>query len=301
MAFVTAALRAHFSMLCFSALIAGSFSLGGMAANFISPLALNGIRFIFAAAIVGGGSMVMGQMSLRHFQAPWRHTVLGAMMACYFVLMFEGLKTSAPVSTSAVFTLTPIMAGIAGYLLLKQAMSRRVLLALAVGGAGALWVIFRADWLALLQFQIGLGERIFFWGCLAHAVYTPMVRRLHRGEPVLVFTFGVLAAGAVLLCWIGWSDLLATDWANLPIIVWITLVYVAIMATSVTFVLMQYASLRLPPAKVMAYTYLTPSWVLVWEIVLGHAVPPAPILIGVALSVIALVILLKEDPKLQPM
>ena len=77
--------------------------------------------------------------------------------------------------------------------------------------------------------------------------------------------------------------------------------YVAIMATSVTFVLMQYASLRLPPAKVMAYTYLTPSWVLVWEIVLGHAVPPAPILIGVALSVIALVILLKEDPKLQPM
>ena len=196
---VTAALRAHFAMLCFSALIAGSFSLGGMAANFISPLALNGIRFIFAAAIVGGASMVMGQMSLRHFQAPWRHTVLGAMMACYFVLMFEGLKTSAPVSTSAVFTLTPIMAGIAGYLLLKQAMSRRVLLALAVGGAGALWVIFRADWLALLQFQIGLGERIFFWGCLAHAVYTPMVRRLHRGEPVLVFTFGVLAAGAVLL------------------------------------------------------------------------------------------------------
>ncbi|MDC0541699.1 EamA family transporter, partial [Paracoccaceae bacterium] len=62
---VTAALRAHFAMLCFSALIAGSFSLGGMAANFISPLALNGIRFIFAAAIVGGASMVMGQMSLR--------------------------------------------------------------------------------------------------------------------------------------------------------------------------------------------------------------------------------------------
>jgi hypothetical protein len=39
-----------------------------MAANFISPLALNGIRFIFAAAIVGGASMVMGQMSLRHFR-----------------------------------------------------------------------------------------------------------------------------------------------------------------------------------------------------------------------------------------
>ena len=180
-------------------------------------------------------------------------------------------------------------------------MSRRVLLALAVGGAGALWVIFRADWLALLQFQIGLGERIFFWGCLAHAVYTPMVRRLHRGEPVLVFTFGVLAAGAVLLCWIGWSDLLATDWANLPVIVWITLAvcrdhghigdlcfdaicFVAAAACESDGLHVSHAQLGLG---------------------LGDragpcTVPPAPILIGVALSVVALVILLKEGPKVQP-
>ena len=293
---VTSTLRAHWAMLCFSALIAGSFSLGGMAANFISPLALNGIRFIIASAIVGAAALAMGQMSLWHFRAPWRHAVLGALMASYFVLMFEGLKTADPISTSAVFTLTPIMAGIAGYVLLKQSMSRRILVALAVGGAGALWVIFRADWLALLQFQIGSGERIFFWGCLAHAVYTPMVRRLHRGEPVLVLTFAVLAAGAALICWVGWSDIVATDWVNLPRIVWITIGYVAIIASAVTFVLMQYASLRLPPAKVMAYTYLTPSWVLVWEFALGHPVPPAPILIGVALSVTALLFLLKDDP-----
>jgi len=36
---------------------------------------------------------------------------------------------------------------------------------------------------------------------------------------------------------------------------------------------------------------------LVWEIALGHTVPPAPILFGVALSVVALVILLKEGSK----
>ena len=123
-----------------------------------------------------------------------------------------------------------------------------------------------------------------------------MVRRLHRGEPVLVLTFAVLAAGAALICWAGWSDIVATDWVNLPRIVWITIGYVAIIASAVTFVLMQYASLRLPPAKVMAYTYLTPSWVLVWEFALGHPVPPAPILIGVALSVMALLFLLKDDP-----
>jgi drug/metabolite transporter (DMT)-like permease len=292
---MNSALRGHLAMLCFSALIAGSFSLGVMSTNYISPLALTAVRFVIAGALVGAATVFMGQMSWAHLRAPWRYGVLGGLMACYFVLMFEGLKTAAPVSAAAVFTLTPLMAGAAGYVLLRQAMSRRILMALALGGFGALWVIFRADWAALVGFQVGIGESVYFWGCLAHAIYTPMVRRLNRGEPVLVFTFGALVAGAALLTWFGWSEIVATDWHNLPMIVWITLAYVAVLASAVTFVLMQYASLRLPPAKVMAYTYLTPSWVLIWEVALGHAVPSGFILVGVAMSIVALVVLVKED------
>ena len=292
---MNSALRGHLAMLCFSALIAGSFSLGVMSANYISPLALTAVRFVIAGALVGAATVFMGQMSWAHLRAPWRYGVLGGLMACYFVLMFEGLKTAAPVSAAAVFTLTPLMAGAAGYVLLRQAMSRRILMALALGGFGALWVIFRADWAALVGFQVGVGESVYFWGCLAHAIYTPMVRRLNRGEPVLVFTFGALVAGAALLTWFGWSEIVATDWHNLPMIVWITLAYVAVLASAVTFVLMQYASLRLPPAKVMAYTYLTPSWVLIWEVALGHVVPSGFILVGVAMSIVALVVLVKED------
>jgi len=53
-------------------------------------------------------------------------------------------------------------------------------------------------------------------------------------------------------------------------------------------------ALRLPAAKVMAYTYLVPSWVILWEIVLHGAVPPGLVLVGVALTVLALGLLLKE-------
>ena len=45
----------------------------------------------------------------------------------------------------------------------------------------------------------------------------------------------------------------------------------------------------------MAYTYLTPSWVLIWEVALGHVVPSGFILVGVAMSIVALVVLVKED------
>lgn len=103
----------------------------------------------------------------------------------------------------------------------------------------------------------------------------------------------VAAAGLIALA--GWSDMRGTDWLGLPAIVWITIVYTAVAATAITFVLLQYASLRLPSAKVMAYTYLTPTWVICWQAALGHGLPPRMTLVGVGLTTVALMLLLKDE------
>lgn len=287
--------RGHLAMLAFSALVAGSFSLGSMIANEIAPAALNAARFAIAAVVIGVAALVTTGIPRSAAKAPWRYLVLGGLFATYFVLMFYGLKTAPPVSAAAVFTLTPILSAIAGWMLLRQVTTSHMAMALLVGAVGALWVIFRADWQAFHAFEIGQGEIIYFWGCVAHAIYTPMVRKLNRGEPAVVFTFGMLLAGCAVLLVFGWSDIRATDWMNLPPIVWIGLFYVAIFASAATFVLLQYATLYLPSAKVMAYTYLTPSWVILWEIALGNGAPTGMILIGVALTVIALLMLLKPE------
>ena len=284
-------------MLCFSALVAGSFSLGAMVANDIEPAALNAARFWIAAIVIGAAVLATGGLPRSALRAPWRYVVLGGLFSVYFVLMFEGLKTAAPVSAAAVFTLTPLMAGVFGWLLLRQITTPRMALALAIGGLGALWVIFRADWRAFVAFEVGPGEMIYFVGCASHALYTPMVRALNRGEPAFVFTFGMLLAGAVLLTVYGWNDILATRWAALPDRVWIALIYVALFASAASFVLLQFATMRLPSAKVMAYTYLTPSWVIGWEIALGRGVPTGLIWLGVGLTIAALAMLLRDEER----
>lgn len=284
-------------MLLFSALVAGSFSLGSMAANDIAPAALNAARFFIAALVIGAAAWATTGVPRSAFRAPWRYLVLGGLFAAYFVLMFEGLKTAPAVSAAAVFTLTPVMAAGFGFVLLRQITTMRMALALVIGAFGALWVIFGGSVSAAMDLQIGRGEVIYFWGCVAHAIYTPMVRRLNRGEPAVVFTLGMLVAGGLILLIYGWGDIRATNWWALPGIVWITLFYIAIAASAATFVLLQFAVLHLPSAKVMAYTYLTPSWVILWEIALGHTPPPGLVLVGVGLTVLALVILLKNDDR----
>lgn len=287
--------QGHLAMLAFSALVAGSFALGVLVANDITPAAFNALRFCLAALLLGAVLLARKSAKRGDFTAPWRYLVLGGLFTLYFVLMFEGLKTAAPVSAAAVFTLVPLMAAVFAWFLMRQRTTPRMALALGLGALGAIWVIFQADLSAVLRFEIGRGEWIYFIGCISHAIYTPMVARLNRGESALSFAFGTTVAGMVILLVYSWGDLIVIDYAALPLLVWITLGYVAVFATGMTFVLLQFAATRLPSAKVMAYTYLTPTWVIVWGIFLGNAIPPALILGGVGLTILALILLLRDD------
>ena len=292
---MSAAGRGHLAMMLFAAITAGSFSIGGIIANDIAPTVLNAVRFVLAAAAIGALVAAGPGLRRRDLAAPWRHLILGALFAGFFVAMFEGLKTAEPVSIGAVFTLTPLMSAAVARFLVGQSVTLRMALALPTGAVGAVWVIFRADLSALFAFDIGRGEVVFFLGCVSYALYAPMVRRVHRGEPILSFTLMTFAAGILVLVGFGWRDLLATDWIAVSWAVWLGLAYLAFLASALTFLLIQYAALRLPAAKVMAYTFLTPSLVILLEAVIGHGFPDPLVLPGVGLTIASLALLLKNE------
>ncbi|MEM8741492.1 MAG: DMT family transporter [Pseudomonadota bacterium] len=280
--------RGHLAMLIYAGLVSGSFSLGALAAPHLEPASLNLLRFLLATALMGGLAAASGTLRRQHGAGAWRYLLLGGLMAVFFVLMFEALLRTDPVSTGTVFTLIPAMAALFGWMVLRQRTTPRMAAALAVGAAGAVWVIFRGDWAGMLAFRVGTGEAIFVIGCAALALYAPLIPRLNRGEPPLVFTFGVLAGATLWLGVTGAAGLTRVDLAALPGVVWLAILYLAVLATSVSFFLQQFAALRLPAGTVMAYTYLVPSLVVLWEGLLGHGWAAARILSGVALTALAL-------------
>jgi drug/metabolite transporter (DMT)-like permease len=189
-----------------------------------------------------------------------------------------------------------MMAAGFGWLLLGQRLTPRLTPALAIGAAGALWVISRGDVAAPARLDPGQGTAISFRGGLAHAAYTPMLRKPNRGEPAGIFTFGTLVAGCVLLALGGFRSILSTDRAALPQIFWTPLAYLVGFGTATSFLCIEYATLRLPSSKVMAYTDLVPSRVILWQIALGLERPALAVLPGVLLTALALILLLKEGP-----
>ena len=282
---------AHGAMLAFSALIAGSFSSGALAVPYIHPIPLNAVRFVLASAIMGVVAFRATRTRFALPPAPWRFGVMGVLMAAYFVTQFIALTMTQPVATSAVYTLVPLMTAVTAWLILRQRSSPVVLLSLLLAAIGAVWVIFHGDLEALLGFDLGRGELIYFVGCVAYAIYTPLLRRFSRGEPSLVLSFWTLTASAICIMLCGIPDILATDWLRLPAVVWWVVLYLAVGSTAICFFLIQFASLRLPAPKVIAYGYLTPAFVIVLEALAGHGLPSLSVIAGAAVTVLGLVVL----------
>jgi drug/metabolite transporter (DMT)-like permease len=281
----------HGAALLFAGLIGVSFSIGHLAAPHIGAAALSAIRFALAFAVMAGLLAYTRKGRLAPPRAPWRYAMLGALMGLYFVTMFVALKITSPVSTGAMFTLIPLMSAGFGLLFLGQRTGITVLASLLIAAVGAVWVIFRADLAALAAFDLGKGEAIFFIGCAAHAAYAPLVRRFNRGEPVLEFTAWTLGAGALMVGAYAFSELTHTGFLQLPAVVWLAIFYLSIFTTAGTFFLLQFACLRLPASKVMAYGYLTPSFIIVIEGIIGHGWAAPRIMAGAAVTAVALAVM----------
>ncbi|MCO6185342.1 DMT family transporter [Rhizobium sp. L1K21] len=282
--------KAHLAVLLFALLISGSFSLGGMAAKYIPSAAINVPRYAVAVlAMWLYASRVQG-VSLTFPKSPWRFAVLGLLMAIYMFTMFVALEFTSPVATGAVFTLMPLLSAVFAWILMRQRSKPAVILSLIVAASGAIWVIFRGNVEALLAFNVGRGEMIYFVGVVAHAAYAPLLRLYNRGEDAAFVGFWAVAATGLWLLIPGIPSLLQINLLAMPPIVWVTILYLGIITTALTYMLLQYATLRLPTSKTLAYGYLIPTFVIVLEGLIGHGWVDISIWAGALVTATALAI-----------
>ncbi|WP_246018408.1 DMT family transporter [Pelagibacterium montanilacus] len=284
-------LLGHLAMVAFATFVAGSFTVGARIVPELDPGPLNAIRFLIAAVLMGIFTFAIMGHRLEIPERPWRFGLYGVLNGAYFVTMFIALTMTAPVATSAVFTLTPLLTAVFGLVLLGQRTRPVVMVSIVIAALGALWVIFEADLEAISRFALGPGEAIFLVGCAAYALIAPLMRKFNRNEPGVVLTFWMLVGTTACIALYGARGIVTTDWTGLPAEVWWGIAYLATLPSAVSVFLLQYASVRLPASKVMAYGYLLPGIVIVLEGLTGNGWASLPVVAGAGVTVGALVLL----------
>lgn len=284
-------LKGHLAMLLFAVLIAGSFSFGGLAARYMEAEPLMLWRYILTIGVMAALAFGFFRVPATLPKEPWRFLLLGGLIAVYMLTMFMALEFTSPVATGAVFTLMPLLSAAFALPVLGQKTRPGVLSGLIIAAAGAIWVIFRGDIDAILSFDVGAGEMIFFIGVVGHALYVPLIRRFDRGEPAVAFGFWVTVGATLWLIPPGIRDLMQVDFTALPFSVYAAVTYLAVVTTAGTFLLLQYASMRLPAPKVLGYGYLTPSFIILLEGLLGHGWASLPVLAGALVTACGLALM----------
>ena len=285
----------HIAMLMFSLLVSGSFVLGSIIANLISPDLVTFLRFLIAFIAIAILILYQSKFSFLKYLSIGRSLILGALISIYFITMFEGLKTASSTSMAVVFTLTPLLAGFFDLIFSNRVMSKKVWITVVVAAIGALWIIFDGNIHNFINFKVGYGEKLFFIGCICHALYAALIPKFNNGEPAIIQTFGTLISGIIILGLFSNKEIIYHNWIDFPVIVLLTILYLAIFATAASFFLIQYSAVRLSSIKVMAYTYAVPIWVVLLQIIFLQQLPNTITFVGAFVILVSLLILLFND------
>ena len=274
-------------MVICATLVSTSFTVGAAIAKGLDPTALTLIRFVLASLIL------WPYVHLRTgicFSASiiWRCAIISGSLVVFFWCMFLSLRYTSALNTSVIFTLVPSISGIYAVFLVRERLKKAQLLALVMGMIGAVWVIFRGDLGQLMAMAWNKGDLIFLAGCFAMGLYTPLIKLLYRGEPMVVITFWILVTGSIWLLVLSGYRLFFIDWRAVSFSVWLGIGYLAIFTTVITFFLTQYSVPFIGPTKVMAYSYLYPGLVLIIDLALGHGWPPGSVMPGILMVLAAM-------------
>ncbi len=280
----------HVLMLFASTLVSSSFIVGKLITDHLDPVLLTFIRFLSAACLF----------------APWvywRHgfgltvslflrcALISGCLVVFFSCMFLSLRYTSALNTSVLFALVPSISGVYAFFITRERLQREQLWALGCGIIGVIWVIFKGDLQLLLAMQWNQGDLIFLGGCFAVALYTPLVKLLHKDESMEVMTFWVLVTGSMWLFLFCAEKSYTFHWVAVPPLVWYGVLYLSIFTTIITFFLTQYSVGYLGPTQVSAYSYLYPGLLIILDLLLGRGLPPFKVLPGVFIILAAMFVL----------
>ncbi|MBU2966174.1 DMT family transporter [Amphritea sp. 2_MG-2023] len=285
----------HMLMLLMVALIASSFPVGALITTALPPEVMMFIRFLLAALMFAPYVFIKNGWHRPTHQQLLGYAVLSIPLVVFFWCMFAALRYTSALNTGAIYTTVPAMTAFYVFLINREKTSKRRAAGLLLGTLGALWIIVRGDISSLLQLQLNRGDLLFILGCLFMGAYNPLIRKLYAGEPMEIMTFWVISIGSFWLLLLSLPSLGAIEWRAVDMNVYLGILYLAIFTTLVSFFLLQLGTLILGATQVAAYSFLTPLFVVILNILMGSTSLQWPLIPGMVLVIIAMLLVQKEQ------
>ena len=217
----------HAVTLIANLMVSTSFPVGKEIANTLEPGVLMLLRFGLAVLIIGIYVHFRHGLTWPGWSAIWRYAVIALTVVIFFWCMFEALRYTSALNTSALFTTVPLLAAIFAFFIAGERLGRHRVVALTLGLLGALWIIFRGDPARLVA--IGCVRRS---PAAVHIVAMPINRKV-----------------GLTRCWNGPIRFSLAAWSRSAVAGWLNLMGAICTAMCWCMILMREEQARVPKSS----------------------------------------------------
>ena len=282
----------NFTPLLWVSLMASSFVVSEQLIPFANSIASTALRFLLATILMLPfiGKMLIEQLS---YKVLFHYSVISLFLVLFFIGLFEALKTTTAMRTSVIYTLLPLISVVITYSALKIVTPNKQIAGFVIGTLGAIWVLLVFTQEKLVFSEWRLGDSIFLVACCCLALHVIFIKKWATDVAPRLGAFYIMILGSIMLLpfLLLFGDLDNIAWQQTAF--WQTLLYLTVFTTIATFYLQQHLLKKVGPNRLLSYTYLIPSLVVIPQAItnssqLYSALP------GIMLAFLALYLISKK-------
>lgn len=221
-------------------------------------------------------------------------TIFG--MVINMLLFFKGLSLTTPINSSVIITISPILVLILAAILIKERITTLKITGIFTGLAGAVALVLFSKESTTNAPNIPLGNILVIVNALSYGLYLILVKPLTaKYHPFTlmkwIFLFAVIINLPLTL-----NEFMAVEWSALPSNAILSMGFVVVGTTFLTYLLNIFALKELSAATISAFIYLQPLIAIIYAVVTG-ADTLNLIKVSAALLVFAGVYMVTRKPK----
>lgn len=265
----------------------GTFVGGKIVVASLTPMVGSFARYVIACVALLVAAFVLEGGLPRLTRAQWGATfVLGLFGVFAYNLFFMGALEKLPASRAAlIIALNPAITIAISAVALREHLSARRWLGVAVALFGVAVVVSRGELASLAHGSFGVGELLMFAAVTSWALYTTIGRKVLGGLSPLAATNYAALWGTLLLAVISAPQFGSLSAAQFDWRVIVSLLYLGICGTALAFVWYYMSVKRFGAGRASIYNNLVPVFgVAISVLLLGEPLLPS-MLIGGAVTI----------------
>lgn len=217
-------------------------------------------------------------------------------MVLNMLMFFKGLSLSTPINSAVSMTITPVLLLLLTALILREKITWIKTFGIIFGLSGALVLILFQKKTQANAPNIPLGNLLFVLNAISYSFYLILVKPLvSKYKPITLLKFFFLIAFCINLP-IGYSEFIQVEWTALGATEILSMLFVIIATTFLTYLFNIFALKQLSPSTVGVFIYLQPLVATTFAVLVGADTINA-LRIGAACLIFVGVFLSTRKPK----